>query len=121
MSPSCTLMPDEFSVPKPVVPLLRKRSQCLISPAITPPPVRAPQLEPDLVASAVEHRRCQPGCDEEIGEALHVRGGLGGGLAERKVVAVDVTDHAGRLDLGGGIDDAADGALGADFAPLPSA
>src|ERR1700748_1937116 len=35
-------------------------------------------------------------------------------LAERKALAVDMADHAGRLDLGRRIDDAADGALRAE-------
>ena len=46
---------------------------------------------------------------------------LARGLAEREAVAIDVTDHAGRLDLGRGIDDAADRALRRQFAPLPAA
>ncbi len=32
-----------------------------------------------------------------------------------------MADHAGRFDFGGGIDDASDGALRREFAPLPSA
>ena len=55
------------------------------------------------------------------GQPLDVRTALARGLAERKAVAIDMADHAGRLDLGGGIDDASDRALRRQFAPLPSA
>ena len=46
------------------------------------------------------HRRLHAGLDEDVREPLHVLGDFAGGLAERKAVAIDVTDHAGRLDLG---------------------
>src|SRR5258708_27784822 len=81
----------------------------------------ATQLEPALVADALEHRRLHAGRGEQRAKPLDVRTGLARRLADREAIAVDMADHAGRLDLGRGIDDASDGALRRKFAPLPSA
>src|SRR6516165_8910492 len=81
----------------------------------------APQLEPDLVADPIENRRFHPRGREQIGETLDIRRDFAGRFAERKIVAIDVTDHARSFDLGCGINDAADGTLRAELAPLPAA
>ncbi|MEY9261681.1 hypothetical protein ABIF23_001076 [Bradyrhizobium elkanii] len=81
----------------------------------------APQLEPNLVTDAVEDGRFHARGREQLGKFLDVGCDLAGGLAQRKVVAVDVADHAGRLNFGGGVNHAADGAFGTQLVPLPTA
>src|ERR1700726_761942 len=81
----------------------------------------APQLEPDFVADPIEDGRLQSGLDEHRCEPLDIRTSFSGCFAERKAVAIDMTDDAGRLDLRRGIDDASDRPLWTQFAPLPSA
>src|SRR6516162_237448 len=81
----------------------------------------APQLEPDLVADPIENRRFHPRGHEQTGETLDIRRDFAGRFAERKIVAIDVTDHARSFDFGCGIDDAADSTLWAELAPLPAA
>src|SRR5690606_15780899 len=77
----------------------------------------APQLQPQLVADVLHDRGAQAAGAHDLAEALDTGGLLAGGLADRELVAVDVLDDA-RLDhFGGRIDDAADGALGAQAAP----
>src|SRR5258706_16185594 len=81
----------------------------------------APQLEPDFVADAVEHRSLHPGFDEQSGKPLYVRTGLARRLPDRKAIAVDMADDAWCLDFRRGIDDASDRPLRSKLAPLPSA
>src|SRR5258708_12141366 len=81
----------------------------------------APQLEPDLVADALEHRRLHAGRGEQRAKPLDVRTGLARRLADREAIAVDMAGDAGPLGLGRRIDDASDGSLRRTFAPLPSA
>src|ERR1700722_10240827 len=81
----------------------------------------APELEPDFVVDALEHRRLHSGLGEQHGQPLHVRADLARWFADRKAVAVDMADHAWGYDLGRGVDDASDGALWTQFAPLPAA
>ena len=77
----------------------------------------APELDPDLVADVGADRRLQPGRDQLLARAACALGLLARRLAEREAVAVDMADDAGRLDLGRGIDDAADRALRPDALP----
>src|SRR5258708_16060785 len=81
----------------------------------------APQLEPDLVADALADRRVEPGRDHDLGEPADARAEGPVGLADRQLVAIDVLDDARCDDLGGGIDDAADGAVGTENPPLHAA
>src|ERR1700739_4343500 len=81
----------------------------------------APEFEPDFVVDALEHRRLHSGFGEQRRQPLHVRADLARWFTDRKAVAVDMADHAGGFDLGGGIDDASDGALRTQFSPLPAA
>src|SRR6266446_251124 len=81
----------------------------------------APQLEPEFVADAGLHRSLQAGGGEKLGEPRDILADCAGGLAERKLIAVDVLDDAWRYDFSCGIDDAADRAFGAQLPPLPSA
>jgi hypothetical protein len=74
----------------------------------------APQLEPDLGADVLEHRRLEPGLLEQFGERLDARGFRTVELAHREAVALDVADHAGRDELRGWIHDAADHAVDGD-------
>src|SRR6266446_2837579 len=59
----------------------------------------APQLEPEFVADAVLHRSLQAGGGEKLGEPRDILADCAGGLAERKLIAVDVLDDAGRHDF----------------------
>ena len=79
----------------------------------------APQLEPDLVANAIQHRGLHASGGEQRRQPRDVGAGFAGGFADRKAIAIDMADHPGGFDLGGGIDDAADRAFGAEFVPLP--
>src|ERR1700728_623956 len=81
----------------------------------------APELEPDFVVDALQHRRLHSGLGEQRGQSLYVGADFARRLPDRETIAVDMADHAGRLDLGGGIDYTSDGALRAQFAPLPAA
>src|SRR5258707_9681136 len=81
----------------------------------------APQLEPDFVADPIEDGSLKSGLDEQCGEPFDIRAFFSGGFAERKAVAIDMADHAGRLDLRRRINDATDCALRTQFAPLPPA
>src|SRR6516225_3145191 len=81
----------------------------------------APEFQPDLIANAIEHRRLHAGRAEQAGQRFDIGRDRSGGLAEREVIAVDVTDHARRLDLRRRVDDAADGALGSELVPLSAA
>src|SRR5258708_32376901 len=80
----------------------------------------APELKPDFVADPFEHGSLQPRLDEQRGEPFDICAFFSGGFAERKAVAIDMANDAGRLDLRRGIDDAPDRALWTQFAPLPS-
>ena len=80
----------------------------------------APKLQPNLVTDAIERRGLHSGLGKQRRKLLYVVGNLSRGLSDRKTVAIHMLDHAGRHDLGGGIDDASDGAFRAQFAPLPS-
>ena len=71
----------------------------------------APELQPDLAADVVAHRRLQAGRDHLLGKPRDALALLARRLAQRKALAVDVADQARRFDLGGGIDHAADDAL----------
>jgi hypothetical protein len=74
----------------------------------------APELEPDLGADVLEHRRLEPGLLEQLGELLDARGLRTVELAHRKPVALNVADHPGSHQLGGRVDDAADDAVDGD-------
>ncbi|MNT14160.1 hypothetical protein D3C72_1491540 [compost metagenome] len=81
----------------------------------------APQLEPDLVADIVAHRGVQVGGHHHFAEPGHARRAAAIRLAQRKLLAVDVLDHARRNDLSRGIDHAADRPLRPQALPLAPA
>jgi hypothetical protein len=81
----------------------------------------APQFQPDLIADAVEHRRGHAGFGEQSRQPLDVGGDFARGLADRKMVAIDVADHTRLDDFGRGINDAADRALRSQLPPLAAA
>ena len=78
----------------------------------------APKFEPDLVADPVQDRRLEAGTLDGRAQALAALARLARRLAEGELVAIDVVDDSGRLDLGGWIDHAADRPLGPDGVPL---
>ncbi len=72
----------------------------------------APELDPELVADLGTDGRLEAGGDQRLGQRRRARRLLAVRLAEGEAVAIGVLDDAGLGHLGGGIDDAADGALG---------
>src|SRR3569832_1757943 len=80
-----------------------------------------PEYQPDFVADAIEYRRLHAGRAEQGGQAGDVLRRFARRLADRKTITLDVLDHAGRHDLGRGIDNATDRPLGTEFTPLPPA
>ncbi|MCY1201915.1 hypothetical protein D9M72_133880 [compost metagenome] len=81
----------------------------------------APQLQPDLVADVVAHRRLQVGRHHHFAEPGHAGRTAAVRLAQREFLAIHMLDHAGRHDFGSRIDHAADRALRPQAAPLPAA
>ena len=79
----------------------------------------APQLDPDVAADIGADRGLEAGGDKCLRDRLDAIGALAGRLAEREAVALDMVDDTRLRHVGGRVDDAADGALGAD--PLPDA
>jgi hypothetical protein len=78
----------------------------------------APQLEPDIPADRVADWRIAPGRNQSIAQRHDaVRSGALG-FADDEALEQAMFDHAGRHDLAGGIDDAADGALRPNRLPL---
>ena len=69
-----------------------------------------PQLHPDVAPDVAADRGPEAGGDQRFGEAGDAIAAFPRRLAERKAVALDMADHAGRFDLGRRIDDAADDA-----------
>src|SRR5882757_7720281 len=55
----------------------------------------APQLEPDLVADAIQHGSLHAGRREQFGEPPDVLAGLAGGFAERELITIDMLDDTG--------------------------
>ena len=74
----------------------------------------APELDPDLVADARPHWRLEPGPVQHLRQRLDAVRARTVRLAEAEAIAFDVAYDAGLDKLAGGVDDAADGALGAD-------
>ena len=72
----------------------------------------APELQPDLVTDAIEHRRLHAGIAEQVRKPRDIFADFAGGFADRKTVAIDMLDDAGSHNFGGGVDDGADCALG---------
>ena len=79
----------------------------------------APQLEPDLGADIVEHRRLEAALLQQPRDCRHPLGGRAIRLAKREFVAIDMLDHPRLHDLGRRINHRADHPLGPDGPPLP--
>jgi hypothetical protein len=78
----------------------------------------APQLEPDLGANILQHRRLQSAADEALRHAPDPLALGAVRLADRKAIAFDVLDDARPDQLGRRIDDAADDALAGMCCPM---
>ena len=76
----------------------------------------APELEPDLGANVVEHRRLEAGALEALGHPHRTLAPAAVELAERQPVALDVHDDAGRRQLRSGVDHAAEHLLRREMA-----
>src|SRR6202051_286741 len=81
----------------------------------------APELEPDVPADGVADRRIKAGGNQGIAQGHDALRGGAVGLADSEALEQAMFDHAGRHDLAGGIDDAADGALRSNRVPLRGA
>src|SRR5262249_37274581 len=68
----------------------------------------APELQPDLSAYILQHRRFQTRAREGISDPLHALGCASIGLTDGKPIPLDVLDDAVRYELGRRIDDATD-------------
>src|SRR5207245_776744 len=76
----------------------------------------AHELQPDLVAQPLLHRRLQPAGLEGLADAQAAFADRPVRLADREARALDVADHAGLDDLRRRVDHAADDRLGRDRA-----
>ena len=74
----------------------------------------SPELEPDLRADVVEHRRLQAASGETLRDALDALARAPVGLAHGEAVALDVLDDAGPEELRRRINHAADDSLARD-------
>src|SRR5439155_10388832 len=72
------------------------------------------QLQPDLVAESLLDRRLQPAGGERLRDPEAALAAAAVRLADREPRSLDVLHDAGRDELGGAVDDAADRARGGD-------
>ncbi len=77
----------------------------------------APELQPDLGADVIEHRRFQAGPGQRVSHTLHPLAGGSIRLAYRKPIALDMLDDTVRDELGRRIHDAADHPLPGNVLP----
>ncbi len=77
----------------------------------------APDFDPGLAAQSGADRRAQAGGNQRLGKSHDAVGAGAVRFAETEPVVLFVSDDAGRLNLAGRVDNAADDALGADRLP----